>query len=170
MYNFSPVLPLIPAPAEAHSDLLNKSRTKFPLKLSHPQFFQLCKWRHCYLLLRPKTVRSILTSLVFHNSHPVHEQSSGFTVSDHSHYTSPHMNLQIGKFQSYECVFAVQPLKLVHMSGVRCQVGASLWQMVVFCALCCNDTRIEDSSTVSLFQTQDVWSKRKSSNNVAHTA
>ena len=60
----------------------------------------------------------------------------------------------------------VQSRKLVHVSGVHCHMRASSTSgcaFVYFTVQCC----IECSSTVSLFQAQDV--KRKSSSDVAGT-
>ena len=79
-----------------------------------------------------------------------------------------HTNLQVANFQRCEHVFAC-PCKLVHTSGVHCHFCASSTSgcaFVYFTVQYC----IEYSSTVSLFQAQDVQSKHKSSNDVAGTA
>ena len=63
----------------------------------------------------------------------------------------------------------IQSRKLVHVSGIHCHVWASSTSgcaFVYFTVQYC----IEYSSTVSLFQAQDVGIKRKSSGDVAGTA
>ena len=60
-----------------------------------------------------------------------------------------------------------QPYKLVHVSGIHCHVRVSTtgYAFVYFTAQYCT----EYSSTVPLFQAQDILSKHKSSGHVAGT-
>ena len=63
----------------------------------------------------------------------------------------------------------VQPRKLVHVSGVHCNMRASSTSDCAFVYFTVQNC-IEYSSTVSLFQAQDVRNKHKSSSDVAGTA
>ena len=65
------------------------------------------------------------------------------------------MNLQVVSFQRCELCSHVQSRKLIHVSGVHCHVGASATSGCAFVYFTVQ-YHIEYSSTVFLFQAQDV--------------